>query len=62
MQILPENITNLIDEFSKLPSIGPKSAERLVFYLLSSGDTEQFGQAMLSHHLNSEFSALIGEL
>ena len=47
MQILPENITNLIDEFSKLPSIGPKSAERLVFYLLSSGDTEQFGQAML---------------
>jgi recombination protein RecR len=46
MQILPDNITNLIDEFSKLPSIGPKSAERLVFYLLANGDPEQFGRVM----------------
>jgi recombination protein RecR len=46
MQILPDNITNLIDEFSKLPSIGPKSAERLVFYLLANGDVEQFGKVM----------------
>ena len=47
MQILPDNITNLIEEFSKLPSIGPKSAERLVFYLLSNGDAEQFGRVMI---------------
>lgn len=47
MQILPDNITNLIEEFSKLPSIGPKSAERLVFHLLSHGDPEQFGRVML---------------
>lgn len=47
MQILPDNITNLIEEFSKLPSIGPKSAERLVFYMLASGDTEQFARTML---------------
>jgi recombination protein RecR len=47
MQILPDNITNLIDEFSKLPSIGPKSAERLVFYLLANGDVEQFGKVMM---------------
>jgi len=46
MQILPDNITNLIDEFSKLPSIGPKSAERLVFYLLANGDVEQFSRVM----------------
>jgi recombination protein RecR len=46
MQILPDNITNLIEEFSKLPSIGPKSAERLVFYLLANGDVEQFGRVM----------------
>ncbi len=46
MQILPDNITNLIEEFSKLPSIGPKSAERLVFYLLANGDVEQFGKTM----------------
>lgn len=47
MQILPESINNLIEEFSKLPSVGPKSAERLVFYLLSSGEPERFGQAMI---------------
>ncbi len=47
MQILPDNITDLIDEFSKLPSIGPKSAERLVFHLLASGDPEQFGRVMI---------------
>ena len=30
----PESIKNLIDQLSKLPSLGPKSAERIVFYLL----------------------------
>lgn len=30
----PDLIKNLIDQFSKLPSLGPKSAERIVFYLL----------------------------
>lgn len=30
----PDSIKNLIDQFSKLPSLGPKSAERIVFYLL----------------------------
>jgi recombination protein RecR len=48
MQILPDNITNLIEEFAKLPSIGPKSAERLVFHLLTSGDVEQFGKTMIN--------------
>lgn len=31
---LPENIQNLIDQFTKLPGIGPKTGERFVFYLL----------------------------
>ena len=31
----PKSIQNLIDHFSKLPSVGPKTAERYVFYLLS---------------------------
>ena len=30
----PASIKNLIDQFSRLPGIGPKTAERLVFYLL----------------------------
>jgi len=31
---LPKSVQNLINEFSKLPGIGPKSASRLAFYLL----------------------------
>ncbi len=34
MQSTPEPITRLIDEFSRLPGVGPKSASRLAFYLL----------------------------
>ncbi len=30
----PKSIQSLIDHFSKLPSVGPKTAERYVFYLL----------------------------
>jgi len=33
--MLPKSISNLIEEFSRLPGIGPKSASRIVFYLLS---------------------------
>lgn len=32
---LPRSIQSLIDEFAKLPGIGPKTASRLVFYLLT---------------------------
>jgi len=34
MAKLPKAITKLVEEFEKLPGIGPKSAQRLVFYLL----------------------------
>lgn len=37
MQVTPEPISRLIDEFSRLPGIGPKSASRLTFYLLRMG-------------------------
>ena len=32
--ILPEPIQNLINAFSRLPGVGPKTASRLTFYLL----------------------------
>lgn len=38
--MLPPSIHNLIEELNKLPGIGPKSAERLVFYLLRQPDEE----------------------
>jgi len=44
---LPSSIQNLIDELAKLPGIGPKSAARICFYLLSrdSADTAALAQA-----------------
>ena len=36
MSILPKSVQNLINEFGKLPGIGPKSASRLTFYLLKN--------------------------
>lgn len=38
--MLPKSIQNLIDEFSKLPGIGPRMAARLTFYLLTKPKTE----------------------
>jgi recombination protein RecR len=40
MAILPRSIQNLINEFSRLPGIGPKSASRLAFYLLKQPDMD----------------------
>lgn len=38
--MLPNSIQNLINEFSKLPGIGPKTAARLTFYLLTKADSD----------------------
>jgi len=37
---LPQPVQRLINEFARLPGIGPKSAARLTFYLLRSGDLQ----------------------
>lgn len=34
MSIVPKAVTKLIESFERLPGIGPKTASRLVFYLL----------------------------
>ena len=36
--ILPKPIQNLIDAFSRLPGIGPKTASRLTFFLLNASE------------------------
>lgn len=40
MQLIPESVARLIEEFGKLPGVGPRSAERLTFFLLR-GDKMQ---------------------
>ncbi len=48
MATLPSSLQKLINEFSKLPGIGPKSAQRLAFYLLKRDeiDLEQLSFAV----------------
>jgi len=42
-------VSRLIEEFSKLPGVGPKSAQRLTYYLLraSAEDAQALAQAIL---------------
>jgi len=48
VSLLPPQITKAIEEFSKLPGIGPKTAERLTFHLLrsSKASPENLGKAL----------------
>lgn len=50
MSLLPSQICATIEEFGKLPGIGPKSAERLTFHLLRSSraSPEGLGRALLA--------------
>ncbi|MBU3978645.1 recombination mediator RecR, partial [Patescibacteria group bacterium] len=45
---IPRAIQNLIDAFERLPGIGPKTAQRLTFYLLHvpQGELDRFAQAL----------------
>ena len=43
MTRLPSSLQKLINEFSKLPGIGPKTAQRLSFYLLKKDGIELDG-------------------
>jgi recombination protein RecR len=49
MKVLPEAVTKLIDELNKLPTIGPKTASRLAFYILrgSKDDAEALAQSIM---------------
>ena len=38
--VYTESLNKLIEEFGKLPGIGPKTAERLAFYILKAQPAE----------------------
>jgi recombination protein RecR len=50
MALLPKAVTRLIESFERLPGIGPKSAQRLVFYLLHvpQEEIEQFAANLMA--------------
>ncbi len=56
-QILPKQIIQLVDELAKLPSIGPKTAERLTMYLVRFGDPSRLGDALSELRTGLRFCA-----
>ena len=50
MNSFPESLNNLIDEFSRFPGIGKKTAQRMAFYVLNSSNnlSNELSQAILS--------------
>jgi len=48
--MLPSSIQKLIEQFARLPGIGPKTAQRLAFYLLKKPQTdlEIFAQSLIN--------------
>ncbi len=56
-QILPKQILNTIEEFAKLPSVGPKTAERLTMYLVRFGDPKRLGESLTTLREGLQFCA-----
>ncbi len=64
MKIIPKTVRNLIDEFSRLPGIGPKTAQRLTFYLLRGSEqrAKDFGNAVLNLKENIQICSTCSNL
>ena len=57
MKHLPKSLQRVIEEFSKLPGIGQKSAGRLAFHLVRQGprSSESLGRAVAELHEHLKF-------
>jgi len=64
MKYYAKPLTKLIGEFSKLPGIGSKSAQRLAFYVLSLSETEAtaLAQSIIDAKLNMKYCSICGNL
>ena len=53
--IYPKSIATLIEHFQKFPSVGPKSAQRMAFYMLRMPESEvqKFAHAILEAKRNT---------
>jgi len=54
--IYPKSIAALIEQFQKFPSVGPKSAQRMAFFLLRmpKSDVEKFAQTIVEAKENTK--------
>jgi recombination protein RecR len=64
MPILPEPIATLIGALSKLPGIGPRSAERIALFLVQaeSGSVKELAHAILNARERVRFCEICGAL
>ena len=64
MPVLPEPISNLTGALSKLPGIGPRSAERIALYLVQTepGAVKLLADAMLQARERVRFCEICGAL
>jgi recombination protein RecR len=64
MRLIPKTVENLIEEFGRLPGIGPKSAQRLTFYLLrgSAERTRALGEAVSNLKENIKICSVCSNL
>ena len=64
MPLYIKSVENLINEFRKLPAIGPKSARRIVYYLLKQppGSIEDFARALIDMKEKVRFCSICRNL
>ena len=64
MKYYAKPLSKLINELSKLPGIGGKSAQRLAFHILSMEDSEAFGlaEAITEAKKNMKYCSVCGNL
>jgi len=60
----PQPLANLIEELMKLPGVGPKSAQRMAFYLLKAPERDAAGlsRAILSAREKTRQCSICGNL
>lgn len=60
----PEPISKLIDSFMKLPGIGPKTAARLAFFVLTmkEDDVLSFSKALIDAKRNLNYCSICGNI
>ena len=56
MFTLPKSVRKLIEELSRLPGIGPKTASRLTFFLLKNKDLDREGLAKAIANLKTSLT------
>lgn len=64
MDFYPQSVIRLIEEFSKLPGIGAKTAQRLTFHVLNTSLDEagRLSQAIIEARKNIKYCASCGNL